>query len=213
MSCVASNTEKSFFWNGLQFGFVGEVDGAIKSAAFIETPNDNIQPNKVIMTISTLKDLYIDQLQDLYSADKQSLESTRKMRDAATDSELKQALSNGVEGIQEGIDTLETIIKSHDADPNGEFCKGMEGLVKEARAHTLDADITDDDVRDASIITQYQRMTHYGLAGYGCLVAFAKRLDLHSDAAKLQVCLDNTYGGDREMTRIATGEINKAAAA
>jgi ferritin-like metal-binding protein YciE len=56
-------------------------------------------------------------------------------------------------------------------------------------------------------------MTHYGLAGYGCLVAFAKRLGLNADANKLQTCLDNTYGGDREMTRIATGEINKAAAA
>ncbi|MEO0461771.1 MAG: ferritin-like domain-containing protein [Pseudomonadota bacterium] len=165
------------------------------------------------MTLSTLKDLYIDQLQDLYSADKQSLEATRKLHNAATDGDLKKALSNGVDGIQEGIDTLDGIIKGHDADPDGEFCKGMEGLVKEARAHALDTDFSDDDVRDAMIITQYQRMTHYGLAGYGCLVAFAKRLGLNDDATKLQKCLDNTYGGDREMTRIATGEINKAAAA
>ena len=165
------------------------------------------------MTLSTLKDLYIDQLQDLYSADKQSLEATRKLHEAATDSDLKAALESGVEGIQEGIDTLEAIIKGHDADPDGEFCKGMEGLVKEARSHALEADFSDDDVRDAMIITQYQRMTHYGLAGYGCLVAFAKRLNLPGDASKLQKCLDNTYGGDRTMTDIATNEINKAAAA
>lgn len=165
------------------------------------------------MALSTLTAVYIDQLQDLYSADKQSLEATRKLHEAATDSDLKTALSNGVEGIQKGIDTLEVIIKSHDADPDGEFCKGMEGLVKEVHAHVLDADFGDDDVRDAMIITQYQRMTHYGLAGYGCLVAFAKRLGLADDANKLQTCLDNTYGGDREMTRIATGDVNKTATA
>ncbi|MEM7701756.1 MAG: ferritin-like domain-containing protein [Pseudomonadota bacterium] len=165
------------------------------------------------MTLSTLKDLYIDQLQDLYSADKQSLEATKMLRDAATDNDLKDALSAGVEGIQTGIDTIENLIKGYDADPDGEFCKGMKGLVKEARAHALDTDFSDHDVRDAMIITQYQRMTHYGLAGYGCLVAFAKRLDLPKEASKLQECLDNTYGGDREMTRIATGGINQVAAA
>lgn len=165
------------------------------------------------MTLSNLKDLYIDQLQDLYSADKQSLEATKKLRDAATNSDLKDALSAGVDGIQTGMDTLKTLIEGHDAKADGEFCKGMEGLVKEAKAHALDAEFSDNDVRDAMIITQYQRMTHYGLAGYGCLVAFAKRLNLHDEARKLQECLDNTYGGDREMTRIATGEVNKAAAA
>jgi len=165
------------------------------------------------MTLSTLTDVYIDQLQDLYSADKQSLEATRKLHEAATDAELKTALKNGVDGIQEGIDMLDGIIKSHDANADGEFCKGMEGLVKEVRAHVLDADFGDDEVRDAMIITQYQRMTHYGLAGYGCLVAFAKRLGLTDDANKLQTALDDTYGGDREMTRIATGGVNEAAAA
>ena len=54
-------------------------------------------------------------------------------------------------------------------------------------------------------------MTHYGIAGYGCVVAFAKRLDLDDDARKLQKCLDSTYHGDEEMTKIANGGINKAA--
>lgn len=165
------------------------------------------------MTIQTLKDLYIDQLQDIYSADRQSLEVTKKLRDTATSQSLKDALDAGVDGISEGMTTLEGIIKGHDADPTGEFCKGMEGLVKEAKAHALNADIADKDVLDASIITQYQRMTHYGLAGYGTAVSFAKRLGLDSDADKLQRCLDNTYDGDRNMTAIATGEVNREAMA
>lgn len=164
------------------------------------------------MTIATLKDLYIDQLQDIYSADRQSKDATAKLAEAASDGELKAALKRGVAGIQDGVDTLEMLIKGHDAAPTGKFCKGMEGLVKEANAHVFDADFGDDDVRNAMIITQYQRMTHYGLAGYGCLVAFAHRLGLSDEAAKLQTCLNSTYDGDREMTRIATNDVNSAAA-
>lgn len=163
-------------------------------------------------TLNTLKDVYIDQLQDLYSADRQSIEATRKLIGKATDSKLKAALERGVEGIQRGIDTLKPIIEGHDAKPTGEFCKGMEGIVKEVDAHVLNTQFGDDAVRDAMIITQYQRMTHYGLAGYGCVVAFAKRLGLDDEAAKLNECLDNTYEGDREMTDIAVGDVNLAAA-
>lgn len=164
------------------------------------------------MALNTLKDVYIDQLQDLYSADRQSLDATKKLHEAATNAELKAALKRGVDGIQRGIDALKPIIEGHDAKPTGEFCKGMEGLVKEVKAHVLEADIADDDARDAMIITQYQRMAHYAIAGYGCVVAFARRLELSDEADKLQICLDETYEGDREFTRIATGEVNKAAA-
>ena len=165
------------------------------------------------MSIQNLTDLYIDQLQDIYSANKQSLEATRKLREKASSKDLQDALDAGVDGIREGMTMVEGLIKGHDANPNGEFCKGMEGLVKEAHAHAINADISDEETRDASIITQYQRMTHYGLAGYGTAVAFAKRLGLKDDATTLQKCLDNTYSGDRTMTAIATGEVNKEAVA
>ncbi|MGB3472192.1 MAG: DUF892 family protein [Erythrobacter sp.] len=165
------------------------------------------------MSISTLKDLYIDQLQDIYSANTQSLEATKQLRAKASSVALTAALDAGVEGISEGREKVAMLIKGHNADPTGEFCKGMEGLVKEAKAHAINADFDDPDVRDASIITQYQRMTHYGLAGWGTALAFAKRLGLDSDANTIQTCLDNTYGGDRTMTEIATGEVNKEAMA
>ncbi|EAQ28303.1 ycfI, putative structural proteins [Erythrobacter sp. NAP1] len=165
------------------------------------------------MTISTLKDLYIDQLQDIYSADKQSLDATKKLHDKATSEELRAALEDGTCGISKGMEKVKGLIQNHDANPNGEHCKGMEGLVNEAKAHAINADIDDKDVLDASIITQYQRMTHYGLAGYGTAVAFAKRLGLEDDSKVLQECLDNTYDGDRRMTSIATGEVNAEALA
>ena len=164
------------------------------------------------MSISTLKDLYIEQLQDIHSANRQALKATKELHEAASSAELKSALASGVKGIEDGIEQVKTLIKSHDADPRAEHCKGMEGLVAEARAHAIEADISDDDVRDASIISQYQRMTHYGLAGYGTAHAFASRLDLKQDCDVLQTCLDHTYGGDKHMTSIASGEVNQAAA-
>jgi ferritin-like metal-binding protein YciE len=162
--------------------------------------------------MDTLKDLYIDQLQDLYSADKQALSVSKDLAKAAKNDELKSALERNVVGISKGMEQIKGLIQDHGADPKGEHCKGMEGLVTEARAHALEADISDDDVRDASIIAQTQRMTHYALAGYGVVRAFAQRQGLKADMDVLQECLDETYGGDRELTRIAETEVNAAAA-
>ena len=162
--------------------------------------------------MDSLKDLYIDQLQDLYSADKQALSVSKDLAKAASNSNLKEALERNVVGISKGMEKVKTLIQDHGADPKCEHCKGMEGLVTEARAHALEADISDKDVRDASIIAQTQRMTHYALAGYGVVRAFAQRQGLKSDVEVLQDCLDETYGGDRELTRIAETQVNAAAA-
>lgn len=163
------------------------------------------------MSMNTLKDLYIDQLQDIYSANRQALGATKALHRAASSEELRSALDAGVKGIEQGMEQVKGLITNHDADPRGEHCKGMEGLVAEARAHAIEADIADKDVRDASIITQYQRMAHYGIAGYGTARSFANRLGLGDDCRVLQGCLDETYGGDKHMTAIASGEVNQAA--
>lgn len=164
------------------------------------------------MTMQSLKDVYHDQLQDIWSANKQSLDVVTALGRAANDKELSEALIAGANGISDGMQKIAEICSTHDINPSDEHCKGMEGLVKEAHAHVLDAEFGDDAVRDAMIITQYQRMVHYAIAGYGCLVAFANRLGHDDDGAVLQECLDHTYDGDRRMTEIATGGINKAAA-
>ncbi len=163
------------------------------------------------MPIASLKDLYIDQLKDIHSANSQALEVTEELAAAAKNRDLRKALQAGVEGIRSGISAVDEILRGHGEDPEGEHCKGMEGLVAEARAHSLEEDFSSDDTRDAMIITQYQRMVHYAIAGYGCLVAFASRLDLSDDAAALQECLDHSYSGDQTMTDIATGGVNQAA--
>lgn len=163
------------------------------------------------MSIDTLEDLYLAQLKDIYSANTQAFEATNAMAEAAIDKSLTDALLAGAKGIESGNHALEVIANGHDESPSGEHCKGMEGLVKEARAHALDARFGEDAVRDAMIITQYQRLVHYAIAGYGCLAAFADRLELDDDVEKLKKCLDASYDGDRTMTDLATGGINKDA--
>lgn len=164
------------------------------------------------MTITTLQDLYIDQLQDIASADRQARAMTEKLAEAATNPHLDSALRAGVEGIDRGIGAVESVLSRHGASATTGHCKGMEGLVREAQLHALDEDFADDDVKDAMIIAQYQRMTHYGIAGYGCVAAFARRLGHEEDAKTLEACLAKTHDGDRHMTEIAKTDVNRKAA-
>lgn len=165
------------------------------------------------MALNSLKDVYQDMLQDLYSACKQSLDATVDLGRAAHDDDVEKALKDGATGIADGMEDIAKLCADHGLNPEGEHCKGMEGLVKEALAHGIEESFGDKDAQDAMIIAQYQRMVHYALAGYGTLVAFANRLGLDGDAAVLEKCLDACYDGDRRMTAIAThGGVNKAAA-
>jgi ferritin-like metal-binding protein YciE len=84
--------------------------------------------------------------------------------------------------------------------------------VREARTHALEEEFGSDAARDAMIITQYQRMAHYAIAGYGCAAAFAAQLGLTDEARTLKEMLDAAYSGDRTMTEIAETQINPAAA-
>ena len=158
-----------------------------------------------------LEDCYKEELADNWSANDQMSKMVSQLADKASDPKLKERLSKAAEGIKDHTATLEKLLKDC-GESEKEHCKGMEGLVTEARAHALEADISDKDVRDASIIAQTQRMTHYALAGYGVVRAFAQRQGLKSDVEVLQDCLDETYGGDRELTRIAETQVNAAAA-
>lgn len=163
------------------------------------------------MTIKNLNDLYLEQLRDLYSASKQAMVIVTDMGRAAKSSQLSEALISGNRGIADGMEMLAAICDGHEVDPTGEHCRGMEGLVIEARRHALETRYADDDAQDAAIITQYQRMAHYAIAGYGCVRTFADRLAYSDDAVKLQDCLDKSWATDRRMTQIAEGGVNKAA--
>ena len=162
---------------------------------------------------ASLNDIYLHQLHDLRSACLQSRDATRDLNGAAWRPDLKAALKAGVEGIEDGIAALDRMLERHgEAVDDATTCEGMAGLVREARHEALDTAYGDEEVRDAVIITQYQRMAHYAIAGYGSLLAFAKRLGHEPDARGLSECLRNTRDGDARMTEIATGGVNRDAA-
>lgn len=162
--------------------------------------------------MQTLKDLYIDQLQDLWSANQQACKIIEKLSEIANDIELRETLERGLVRIPEHNERLEDLIGAYGASPKGEHCKGMEGLVAEARKHTLETDYANDDVRDAQIISQYQRMTHYVIAVYGTCRALAEQLNFFDDASVLADDLENVKHGDRVMNRIAEESVNRRAA-
>lgn len=164
------------------------------------------------MKIDTLHDLYHANLQDAYSACKQALPVTTELGRAASDKELSQALIDGANGISDGMDKLASICADHGIEPTGHHCKGMEGLVTEARHHALEGKFGDNATRDAAIIGQYQRLAHYAIAAYDTLRCFANRLNRDGDGAILTEMLDSGYDGDRRMTEIATSGINREAA-
>lgn len=163
--------------------------------------------------LSSLSDVYLHQIHDMRSACVQSRKVTAELHSAAASADLQAALKAGVTGIEDGIATLDAMLKRLGSAPDDRVtCKAMAGMVEEARREALEASYGDEDVRDAVIITQYQRMAHYAIAGYGCLRAFARRLGHAEDEEALTTALQASRSGDETMTEIATDGVNRDAA-
>lgn len=163
------------------------------------------------MAVNNLSDLYIHELKDLYSADKQALTITKRLSKAASNKKLSDALDKGVKGIEDGMQKIEAICEKHGKKATGKTCKGMKGLVDEVKAHVFEEDFGDKDTKDAAIIAQYQRLSHYAIAGYGTAQAFAKALGHKADVTKLEKCLDGCYDGDKQMSKLAENSVNSEA--
>ena len=155
------------------------------------------------MSAETLNDIYADELKDLWSANDQMTQIVKLMADKANDPELKESLHQSVDGIQKHADTIKRLLSDADEGVKGEHCKGMEGLVKEAKKHVTKEAPEGDELQDAVIIAQYQRMSHYGLAGFGTAAAYAKALGKSDDHAKLVSIVRDIYKGDRYATKLA----------
>ena len=162
--------------------------------------------------MTTLKDLYTEELQDLWSANDQMAEVVAAMADKASDKKLADRLSSAKDGIDQHTQLLKSLLEETDAEMKKEHCKGMEGLVKEARKHAVDSDMQGAAL-DVAIIAQYQRLCHYGIAGFGTTKAFAEALGMDEAAQKLDAALDNIYGSDEFMTELAERSLNLEAVA
>ena len=160
-----------------------------------------------------LKDLYIDELKDLWSANDQMHRVVKKIADQAKSTKLKSMLAKSEQGIGEHIDVIRELLTANDAEVAKEHCKGMAGLVEEARKHILEEAPEPGPLLDAVIIAQYQRMTHYGIAGFGTAAAYAGALGFAEDAATLHRATQEIYRGDEYATTLAETSINLKAEA
>ena len=162
--------------------------------------------------MNSLEDLYLNQLQDNYSANKQMAGIVGEFQNQATDEKLKMRLNQIKEGVQGHNETLKSIITQRGGNPDGEHCKGMEGLVTEGRAHGLEPQFGDPSVQDAAMIAQLHRMSHYGIAGFGTAKAMAEQLGYDEDAQKLDGSLGDIYDSEEMMSQLAEKRVNPAAA-
>jgi ferritin-like metal-binding protein YciE len=126
------------------------------------------------MAKDSLRELYIDELKDLYSAETQLVKALPKMAKAASNDQLRQAFEEHLRQTSEHVSRLEQIFEALEEKPTGKKCVGMEGLVKEG-SEVMKEDYGDE-LKDAAIIGAAQRVEHYEMAGYGTVRAFAELL-------------------------------------
>ncbi len=162
--------------------------------------------------ITTLSELYIHELKDLWSANDQMAKAIEKITPQAQNKKLVFMLKASHKGIISHTDLIKSLIENQDEEVKKAHCKAMEGLVKEAIKHTIDDAPEEGPVLDAAIIAQYQRMTHYGITGFGTVTAFAKALKLTDDQIELEFAVKDMYKSDELMSELAESAVNAEAA-
>jgi ferritin-like metal-binding protein YciE len=151
-------------------------------------------------TSNDLKTLYEEELGDLWSANDQMQRIVAKMAEQASAEPVKKLLEKSVDGIAKHTATIQSMVEAYGGKKD--HCRGMEGLVEEAKKHALDTPL-DPEMRDLELIAQYQRMSHYGLAGFGTATAYADVLGLTEDAQKLKQIVSDIYRADEYSSQLA----------
>jgi ferritin-like metal-binding protein YciE len=158
------------------------------------------------MELDTLRELYVDELKDLYSAENQLLKALPRMAKAATHPQLKKAFLKHEKQTQQHVKRLERICRELDESPRGKKCVGMEGLIEEGKE--LIKEKPEKDVLDAGLIAKAQHVEHYEMAGYGTCRTWARELGYDSQAQLLQATLDEEQQTDLDLTALAESTIN-----
>src|SRR4051812_30752892 len=158
------------------------------------------------MAIASLKDLYFDELGDLYDAETQMIRALPRLAEAARAPELREALNRHCDESRLHLERLELIFTHWGERRRDKSCAGLAGIVQEADDRLNDA--ATDDVRDAAIVGAAQRMEHYEIAAYGCARTYARRLNRNDEARLLQETLDEEGRADKRLTEIAEAHLN-----
>lgn len=161
------------------------------------------------MKIKTLRDLYINELKDLFSAENQLVKALPKMAKAASNPELRAAIEEHLEETREHAARLQQIFETLGASARGKTCKAMEGLVAEG-AEIIAEDMPDT-VKDAALIGASQRVEHYEIAGYGCARTYARLLGEDDAVELLTQTLEEEAACDERLTELAESAVNEEA--
>lgn len=155
------------------------------------------------MSMNNLRDVYVEQLKDMYSAEKQLTEALPKMASAASSKKLQNAFNHHLEQTKGHMEVVRSILDELDENPTSTKCKGMEGLIEEGSE--VAKEDGDKDARDAALIVAAQKVEHYEIATYGGLVTFARALGHDDMASTLQSVLNQEYDADQKLDDLAMG--------
>jgi ferritin-like metal-binding protein YciE len=153
------------------------------------------------MSVKTVDELLLDELKDLYSAEKQLTKALPKMARAAASQDLKTAFENHLEETQGHVERLDKIFETLGKSPRGKTCHGMQGLVEEGSE--MISELEKGAVRDAGLISAAQRVEHYEMAGYGCARTYAELLGDEEAGQLLEKTLDEEKEANDKLTELA----------
>ncbi|WP_376958716.1 ferritin-like domain-containing protein [Azospirillum sp. A26] len=163
------------------------------------------------MAAKTMQDLLIEDLRDIYHAEKQIAKALPKMAKAASSDKLRQAFETHLEQTHGQIERLQQVFEEMDTRPRGKHCDAMEGLISEAQ-EILEMGLAPE-VQDAALIAAAQKVEHYEIASYGTLHAFATACGLDRVAQLLDETLQEEKDTDTLLNKLAIGDVNKKAMA
>jgi ferritin-like metal-binding protein YciE len=155
------------------------------------------------VSLGSLKDVFQEQIEDLYSAESQLVQALPKLARAADSDDLTKAFEHHLEETRGHVDRLNEILGQLGVSKPTEHCKGMEGLI--AEGDEIVRMPGDPVAKDAALIAAAQRVEHYEIAAYGTARTLAKELDLNESHDLLDQTLDEESNADKLLTKIATG--------
>lgn len=156
-----------------------------------------------------LKDLFVDEIKDLYNAEKQITKALPQMAKKASSEKLKEAFENHLKETENQIKRLEQVFKELDMTPKGKKCEGIEGIISEGKE--MMKEIDEPSLLDAALISAAQKVEHYEIASYGTVRTYAEMLNLGKAANLLQETLDEESNANEKLTTLALSGVNEEA--
>lgn len=161
------------------------------------------------MNTKTLKDLFLDELADMYDAEKRIVKALPKMAKAVTCPDLKQAIEKHLEETEGHVTQVEKVFQCFEMEPKRKTCEATKGLLEEGEE--IASDFKGSPAINAAIISAAQKVEHYEMASYGCLHECAGLLGNQKAAGLLQNILDEEKAANQGLTKLAVARSNKEA--